>query len=259
VIHPDTVDAGQPFDVLIVTRPGFTGTRPIYLGMQLPSDWQVLGSPHYTAGLSGTFTYSPTAITSLETEFGSLTGTTWWAGAGPSLAITGGLTLSIQANLQSSLASSGVYTPHYIYGVYSDTLNWVNTPISSPITVTAFSPHITIIKTASLEVAHTFAFNGDLGDFSLPTNGSQTFSDLTPGNYTIHEDPTSFPDQNWALLSVVCEGNSEHVVVDLPNGQATIPLQTAEDIVCTFHNERANLEAETYTLYLPVILRDYEQ
>ncbi len=138
IIQPDTVKAGQPFEALVKIDPEITGTYPIYIGIQLPSDWQVIGSPIYTDGLIGSFTYSPTAIASLDAQFGTLTGTTWWAGAGPSIPVTGGLTVTIQANLQSSIVASGVYTLYYVDGIYTDTLTWrvVN---NRPITVTAIT------------------------------------------------------------------------------------------------------------------------
>ena len=139
VIQPDTVEAGQPFEVLIKIDPEITGTYPIYIGILSPSDWQVIGSPIYTDGLTGTFTYSPTTIASLESEFGTLTGTTWWVGVGPSIPVTGGLTVTIQANLQSSIVASGVYSLAYVDGIYTDTLTWHQFPTVYPITVTASS------------------------------------------------------------------------------------------------------------------------
>lgn len=141
VLQPTLVDAGKPFEVLIRIDPQATGTYTLYLGIRLPSDWQVLDTPRYTEGLTGAFTYDPTAIPSLETQFGVLTDTIWWAGFGPSIPVTNGLTVTIQARVQSSITARGVYTLFYADGIYTDTLVWRDSDYlhEHPITVTVLS------------------------------------------------------------------------------------------------------------------------
>lgn len=144
IIQPDTVEAGQPFETLLKIDPNITGTYPIYIGIQLPVDWQLIDSPIYTDGLTGSFTYSPTAIASLDAQFGTLTGTTWWAGVGPSVPLTGtvasGQLVYVQAKLRSSIVASGVYTLSYVDAIYTDTLTWNEETLwHLPITITAFS------------------------------------------------------------------------------------------------------------------------
>ncbi len=117
---------------------------------------------------------------------------------------------------------------------------------------------ITIIKEANKK-AHTWEFTGDLGDFTLASSGSQTFSDLASNTYTVAEVPTSFPDQYWALLNVTCVDEEsqpvEGVVADLDNFSADIPLKPGQHLTCTFFNERADLEEEIHRQYLPLVLK----
>ncbi|MBN2002808.1 MAG: hypothetical protein JXA21_05580 [Anaerolineae bacterium] len=142
VIQPETADAGQPFQALVKIDPEVTGTYPIYMGVRMPSDWQMVGAPVYTDGLTGTLTYSPTAVALLEEEYGIVTGTTWWAGAGPSIPVTKGVTVTIQAEIESSIHASGVYTLVYADGVHTgSTIIWHDSDYLSwrPITITAYS------------------------------------------------------------------------------------------------------------------------
>ena len=119
---------------------------------------------------------------------------------------------------------------------------------------------ITIVKEArGAKKSDEFTFTGDLGDFTLTRYGSQDFPDQVPGYYTVAEDPTSFPDEYWALLSVTCKDEGGDpvagVVTDLDNFNATIPLQSGQHLICTFLNERADLEVgQQYQCYLPLIM-----
>jgi hypothetical protein len=118
---------------------------------------------------------------------------------------------------------------------------------------------ITIIKEAYGKSSNEFRFTGDLGNFTLLPGGSQTFSDLLSGSYMVAEDPTSFPDRYWTLLSVTCvdEANQEvpGVVVNLDTFSADIPLEPGQHLTCTFLNERADLERDVHRYYLPLILK----
>jgi hypothetical protein len=106
---------------------------------------------------------------------------------------------------------------------------------------------------------HEFSFTGDLGAFTLTHGGSQNFP-KDSGTYTVAEDPASFPDKYWALLSVICVDEENEPVtgveVDLDNFSADIPLESGQHVTCTFHNERADLEEDTYQYYLPLIFKD---
>jgi len=122
-------------------------------------------------------------------------------------------------------------------------------------TVTLTGSSITITKEAS--VTHTFVFTGDLGTFELTTGDSWHSPPLAADNYTVAEDPTSFPDSYWALLNVVCVDRADQTVpvdVDLGNFSAVIPVGPDQHLTCTFLNERAGFE-EVY--YLLVIFKNF--
>ena len=92
-----------------------------------------------------------------------------------------------------------------------------------------------------------------------------TFDNLMPGEYTIAEDPASFPNSNWALLSVVCEPDALVGPPDLFNYRATVSVGAGQDITCVFTNQAATYEdddpGDTNTgavgdnrLYLPFVV-----
>jgi hypothetical protein len=119
---------------------------------------------------------------------------------------------------------------------------------------------ITVVKDAPDKPNHEFEFTDDLGDFTLTHGASLDFTDLATGTYTVAEDPTSFPDQYWALLGVTCVDQDcdpvPGVEVDLDNFSADIPLEATQHLTCTFFNERADFEPEeSYLIYLPLIFK----
>jgi hypothetical protein len=119
---------------------------------------------------------------------------------------------------------------------------------------------ITIVKDAlGANSKHRFRFTGDLGDFSLTHLGSQDFSNLDPGSYTVAEDPNSFPDPYWYLLSVVCEiEGGQSFFPDRPEDDdfsTIIPVEVGQHVTCTFHNEQADLEEGIYRYYFPLIFK----
>ena len=88
---------------------------------------------------------------------------------------------------------------------------------------------ITIVKNSGSDPG-TFTFNGDLGAFTLATNGapsSETFDFLSAGTYTINEVVAA----GWALDSVSCDGDSV-----VSGASATIELQAGDDVTCTYVN-----------------------
>ena len=46
------------------------------------------------------------------------------------------------------------------------------------------------------------------------------------------------------------------LIVSLNHYSATITLEAGRDVVCTFFNERVNLEVEEYRVYLPMAIRN---
>ncbi|HSW37529.1 MAG TPA: hypothetical protein VLG37_04155 [Candidatus Saccharimonadales bacterium] len=100
---------------------------------------------------------------------------------------------------------------------------------------------VTIVKDAQPDSDQAFGFVGDLGQFSLTDNStnseSQTFTKLSEGTYTVTE-PGGV--KGWTLDSVTCEGGSD---TDTHNRNAVIKLQPGENVTCTFVNtrDRANV------------------
>jgi len=125
---------------------------------------------------------------------------------------------------------------------------------------------LTIIKAAEIE--HEFAFSSDIPgqeSFTLTsqTEFSRTTFSVPVGTYTIAEDPASFPNDDWALISVVCEPDVLVGPPDLFNYRATVSVGAGEDITCIFTNERATYEDDDpgtddggdQRLYLPFIVK----
>ncbi len=118
---------------------------------------------------------------------------------------------------------------------------------------------ITIIKTANpADTDEQFSFTGDLGDFSLGSNGSQEF-EVEAGAYDVTE--IEIPEF-WTLLTVQCGDQFLPIIDSLdPLGrQVTIEVEAGEELTCTFHNERVNYEApvedgNSNKYYLPVVVR----
>ncbi len=109
----------------------------------------------------------------------------------------------------------------------------------------------------------SFAFDGDLGSFTLDDGDSFSQDNLDQGSYNVYEEKASFPDNHWALLYVKCE--AEQVDPFYPTVGETddifgvdIPLAEDQDLTCTFHNERVNLADEDdkgNRIYLPIVVK----
>ncbi len=107
-------------------------------------------------------------------------------------------------------------------------------------------------------------FAGDLGEFTLDDGSSQTFTDLATGTYTIFERRDSLPSQFWALIFVECQYqvNSEtisffaEIEEQTDRFSATIPFERGQNLICTFHNEQANVYVEPdVKLFFPLIVQ----
>lgn len=87
---------------------------------------------------------------------------------------------------------------------------------------------ITIVKQTDPDGSDaSFAFSGDLGEFSLTDGQSRTFDEIGPGNYRIAEQPA----EGWSLEGVTCDGGEWGVDGDL---YVSVGLEDA--ITCTFTN-----------------------
>jgi len=93
---------------------------------------------------------------------------------------------------------------------------------------------ITVVKETDPDGGIGFDFGGDLGDFSLDDDGSETFDALLPGDYDVSEGVPV----GWDLDGVVCVGGDSTVAAD----GVTVHLDPGEDVVCTFTNvERGSI------------------
>ncbi len=121
-------------------------------------------------------------------------------------------------------------------------------------TPTTNTGSLTIVKQLvdnSDTLERDFVFSGT-ESFTLTTNTSSathTVSSLAAGSYTITETPPA----QWTLKSVTCLDGSSDVTssaVNFTTGHlsATITLSDAQNLVCTFTNQRP-------TLYMPVIIK----
>ncbi|GIV79217.1 MAG: hypothetical protein KatS3mg050_3611 [Litorilinea sp.] len=92
---------------------------------------------------------------------------------------------------------------------------------------TAILPTVTVVKRVEgLPPATAWAFSGDLGSFTLPaTGGSQSFTGLQPGTYTIQE-----ASQPGYTTRVTCDDGSQG------NDSVTLNLALAENVTCEFVN-----------------------
>lgn len=135
VIQPESVSPGETFGAEIKIMSSITGTHALYLGIRLPTDWEIVADPVYADG--STFTYSPTVVSSLMTHFEPIPNTTWWGWVGPDVEIvTGNETYIPWVLIRPTLVASGVYTLNYVDGIYTDTLTWSEVSLIT-MTVTA--------------------------------------------------------------------------------------------------------------------------
>jgi hypothetical protein len=90
---------------------------------------------------------------------------------------------------------------------------------------------ITIVKNTDPGATGSFDYTGDLGAFTLPGGGSQTFDNLVPGTYGVTESAQS----GWTLTGLSCtDGSSTNVATRT----ATIGLSPGEHVTCTYSNTK---------------------
>jgi uncharacterized repeat protein (TIGR01451 family) len=104
---------------------------------------------------------------------------------------------------------------------------------------------VTIVKDADPDSDQPFKFTGDLGDpsdedgpnFTLVDDGlndttdRRTFTELTPGTYTVTEPSV----KGWSLDEINC---TDEEGVNVNNRNVVITLQPGENVTCTFVNTR---------------------
>ena len=95
---------------------------------------------------------------------------------------------------------------------------------------------IIIKKEAQPQSSERFSFGGDLGSFELRGDGSgssaKTFDNLEAGSYEVSED---VPDGS-ILGGITCKDPDDGTVVSVSKATATIKLDEAETVECTFKN-----------------------
>lgn len=107
-----------------------------------------------------------------------------------------------------------------------------------------FSPaSIVIIKDSVPNDAQDFSFTATgsgLSNFSLDDDGdgtlsnTRTFTNLTPGNYTVIEGAVS----GWSLTGLSCTDASGGTTTDTGTRTASIALAAGETVTCTFTNTK---------------------
>jgi len=114
------------------------------------------------------------------------------------------------------------------------------------------SPANILIKKVAVGGDGTFdytATGGISSNFSITTsggNGSQAFSSITPGTYTVTE---SAPPAGWDFTNLVCVDEDGGSSVDLGQRKATIDLDPGETVTCTYTNtKRGKIIIEKQTL-----------
>tara|TARA_R110002073_G_scaffold34954_1_gene102885 strand:+ start:5111 stop:14044 length:8934 start_codon:yes stop_codon:yes gene_type:complete len=160
-----------------------------------------------------------------------------------------GADLSATLSLQSSAWSSGdtVYTASYALldsGLMADDIDVTvsgGADLAGNLLADATTPDlfsvelrrggITIAQTVEGAVDGEFDFTGDLGSFAIATSGqtgSQAFTDLTAGSYTI----TPAAEDGFSFDGASCSGGTTSV--DGSTGAVTIVLAPADAVTCTF-------------------------
>ncbi len=183
-----------------------------------------------TSGTTGTFAFSGTVAGSITTitSDGVASGNTLSAVAAPGANYSVAETVSAGWDLSSAVCSDGSpVTKIDVSANETVTCTFTNVKRGS----------ITIVKVANPQLADDFSFVSQaLGNFTLDDDGNNAnslsntavFANRQPGTYTVQELATA----GWTLGSIVCsDANSTSV-----GATATIVLDPAEDVVCTFTN-----------------------
>ena len=100
-------------------------------------------------------------------------------------------------------------------------------------TCAAAAGAVTIVKeTLPAGAGQQFEFAGDLGPFTLAGGDSVTFDTLLPGTYQLNEVLPA----GWDLADITCADPDGGTTVDPGAGTATIDVDDAETVTCTFLN-----------------------
>ena len=105
-----------------ISNPGNIRPR---LGIKLPDDWRIAGSPVYNGNHSGGLNYNAALTASLETTYGG----NWWAGEGAP-AIWDGTPTTINLTLYQSPTTIGDYKIGFIVGSSLDWNDFEEAPLS---------------------------------------------------------------------------------------------------------------------------------
>lgn len=101
---------------------------------------------------------------------------------------------------------------------------------------------ITIIEDSVPDDSQAFNFTGNLcnnftlDDDNIGNNNTKTFSNKTPGTYTVTEPNVA----GWDLTSITCIGGSDTSDTNVNNRNAVIKLKAGENVTCTFVNTKAS-------------------
>ena len=147
---------------------------------------------------------------------------------------------SITFNYQATASTTpGTYTNSI--EAYDNNNNAIG-PATAQIIVPAYGS-ITVVKDANPTGSQSFGFTTTgtgLSSFSLTDDGtnpnSTTFNNLSAGDYSISETPTT----GWTLSGVSCLDNSTQKSVSTPSGTGTgtISLTAGQNVTCTFTNTK---------------------
>lgn len=115
----------------------------------------------------------------------------------------------------------------------------------------AGSGTIRIVKQTNPAGGTGFSFTESItpsGAFTLDDGGTQTFSGVAPGTYTVGEnDPSSSPS-GYTLADISCDDADSSGNVTTRN--ATIQLQAGELVTCTFRNFETAATDELFVFHL---------
>jgi uncharacterized repeat protein (TIGR01451 family) len=114
------------------------------------------------------------------------------------------------------------------------------------------SPANIVIKKNTVGGDGTFSYTATGGissSFDISTSGgtgSQSFTDISPGSYTVTE---SGPPAGWDFTNLACVDEDGGSTVDLNARKANIDLDPGETVICTYTNtKRGNIIIEKQTL-----------
>jgi hypothetical protein len=152
---------------------------------------------------------------------------------------TGTAGTAVSAAYTASAAGSYCFRAEFVPAADSPYSPQNHTNLTTECFSAAVQPgSITITKEAVPNSAQDFAFttSGGLGNFSLDDDAdgtlpkSRTFTDLTPGTYTVTETATD----GWDLSDLSCSGGTTQV----SDSTVTISLTAGANVSCTYTNRQ---------------------